>query len=80
MVTKAKELGISKNEYINLLIEESISNVLQKNHNIEVLSRINHLVNVVDKQTIELNKLSQANEIIVNLLGDIFDINEKGRN
>lgn len=76
MITKAKELGISKNEYINLLIEESISNVLQKNHNIEVLSRINHLVNVVDKQTIELNKLSQANEIIVNLLGDIFDINE----
>lgn len=80
MVTKAKELGISKNEYINLLIEESISNVLQKNHNIEVLSRINHLINVVDKQTIELNKLSQANEITVNLLADIFGINEKGRN
>lgn len=73
---KSKELGVSKNEFINLLIEEYIANTVQKNTNIEVFSRINHLINVVDKQTIELNKLSQANEITVNLLADIFGINE----
>lgn len=76
IISKANELGISKNEFINLLLEEYIANTVQKNTNIEIFSRINHLINVVDKQTIELNKLSQANEITVNLLADIFGINE----
>jgi hypothetical protein len=73
---KSKQLEISVNTYINQLIDEQIESVLQKNRNIEVLSRLNHLINVVDKQTIELNKLSHANEITVNLLADIFGINE----
>lgn len=73
---KSKQLEISVNTFINQLIDEQIQSVVQKNRNVEVLSRLNHLINVVDKQTIELNKLSHANEITVNLLADIFGINE----
>ncbi|CAD2072578.1 MULTISPECIES: hypothetical protein [Bacillales] len=74
---KSKDLDLSVNAYINKLIDEQLQSVLQKNTNIEMFSRINHLINVVDKQTIELNKLSHANEITVNILADLFGIHDE---
>jgi len=72
----ANKNNMSLNEYFTQLLNEKMNQYAMNNSLIDFNHKLNEFAYILNRLIEEQNKLSHASEITVNMLADIFGINE----